>query len=117
MYRIYISGPMSGIEDHNFPAFHSMANALRDAGYDVINPAELHDGETHHPHCTYMRTDLALVTSVDIMVCLEGWGNSSGASAEVHVAMMCGIMLVNEEDVVEVLLNEKEDRSVFKLLL
>lgn len=38
--RIYISGPMTGLSEYNYPAFHAAAQALREAGYHVTNPAE-----------------------------------------------------------------------------
>ena len=39
--RIYLSGPMTGIPDHNFAAFENAAYKLRGEGHFVINPAEL----------------------------------------------------------------------------
>ena len=39
--RVYIAGPMSGIENSNFPAFHAAAAELRALGHEVVNPAEL----------------------------------------------------------------------------
>ena len=39
--RIYVSGPMTGRPDNNYPAFDAAAKRLRDAGHFVINPAEL----------------------------------------------------------------------------
>jgi hypothetical protein len=44
MKKIYLSGPMTGLPDLNFPAFHAEAARLRALGYDVINPAELPEG-------------------------------------------------------------------------
>lgn len=41
MKHLYISGPITGMPDLNFPAFHAAAAALRAAGYTVTNPAEL----------------------------------------------------------------------------
>ncbi|WP_319942079.1 DUF4406 domain-containing protein [Pseudomonas quasicaspiana] len=41
MRRIYISGPMTGLPDFNFPAFAAEANRLRGLGFDVVNPAEI----------------------------------------------------------------------------
>ena len=41
MNRLYLAGPMTGIEDLNFPAFHAEAARLRALGYTVINPAEI----------------------------------------------------------------------------
>ena len=39
--KVYISGPMAGIENHNFPQFNALATKLRALGVDVVNPAEL----------------------------------------------------------------------------
>lgn len=38
--RIYCSGPMTGLPDHNRPAFDAAAKRLREQGHFVINPAE-----------------------------------------------------------------------------
>lgn len=37
---LYIAGPMSGLPDHNYPAFHDAASVLTKAGYSILNPAE-----------------------------------------------------------------------------
>ena len=39
--RIYCSGAMTGVPDHNRPAFDKAAKRLREQGHFVINPAEL----------------------------------------------------------------------------
>lgn len=39
--RIYCSGAMTGLPDHNIPAFNAAAKRLREQGHFVINPAEL----------------------------------------------------------------------------
>lgn len=44
--KVYLAGPMSGIAEFNFPAFHAGAKKLREQGYIVFNPAEA-DEERH----------------------------------------------------------------------
>lgn len=41
MKRIYISGPMTGLPEKNFPAFNAEANRLRALGFDVVNPVDV----------------------------------------------------------------------------
>lgn len=56
MKTIYISGPMSGIENLNFPAFNAAAERLRGCGLKVINPAEINtDAQLTWEQC--MRAD------------------------------------------------------------
>ena len=37
---VYISGPMTGIAEYNFPLFNRVAAQFRADGYSVLNPAE-----------------------------------------------------------------------------
>ena len=39
--RLYLAGPMTGLPELNFPAFHAEAARLRALGYEVVNPAEI----------------------------------------------------------------------------
>jgi hypothetical protein len=96
---IYLAGPMRGIPEYNFPAFHAATMALREQGYLVWSPAE-HDVEldgfnpatdTAQPMRHYMQRDLPQVLRSDAIVVLPGWENSEGAKLETHVAKMCGI--------------------------
>jgi nucleoside 2-deoxyribosyltransferase len=90
MKTIYLSGPMSGYPDHNFPAFHAAAAVLRRAGFSVINPADfgVKEGESWRK-C--LERDLMVLFHCDTVVTLDGWEESKGAKLEVYVARELGI--------------------------
>lgn len=83
---IYVSGPMTGIPEHNFPAFAEASERLRAAGYLVINPAENWGGATDTTREQCMRLDIQQVLVADGLALLPGWEQSAGARCEVDVA-------------------------------
>jgi len=91
MTKIYLSGPMTGHPDLNFPAFHAAAAELRAKGHTVINPAEKQDevkpGMTWED---YMRQDIRLMMDCDAIHMLPGWRGSRGARLELHIAKELG---------------------------
>jgi hypothetical protein len=82
---VYVSGPMSGIKDYNYPAFHAAAAALRAEGLQVMNPAEqgLVEGADWD---AYMRFNLAQMQRCTVIALLPGWSRSRGACLEKLVA-------------------------------
>jgi len=96
MKSIYISGPMTGHPELNFPAFHDAAAELRAAGCTVINPAE-HDEAPDKEWHEYLRKDIKLLMDCTHVVLLPGWENSKGARLEVHIALELGmtVSLIN----------------------
>ena len=94
--RIYISGPMKGYPEHNFPAFHAAAAELRAKGLDVVNPAEINpSGGTWH-EC--MRADIKALCDCTTLVLLPGWPGSEGAQLELHVAHRLGLRISTIEE-------------------
>lgn len=91
--RVYVAGPMTGFPELNFPAFHAVAAHLRSEGFEVVNPAELNDGEKSWADC--MRTDIAQLVTCDAVVTLPGWPASKGASLEVEIARSLGMRIVH----------------------
>lgn len=89
--KVYISGPMTGYPDWNFPAFHQKAKELKEMGLDPVNPAENFGGQTDLPRELYMKTDIGQLVECDRIVFLEGWQTSRGAVLEANVAIECGI--------------------------
>lgn len=92
--RVYLSGPMRGIPEFNFPRFHSAAKSLRAAGYDVVNPAESFNGDTDLPWSEYMRKDISDLLTVDEVFVLPGWENSPGCRVELAVAYALGLPVI-----------------------
>lgn len=98
MKRIYISGPMSGLPNHNFPAFHAAAEKVRAQGIEAVNPAEINaDTDLSWEEC--LRADIKALCDCDTIAMLPGWENSKGAHLEVHVAHRLGIRVVRIEDI------------------
>lgn len=84
---------MSGYPAYNFPAFHAASARLREAGYEVISPAESHTERPGDlPWREYMRRDLiALLIHTDGVALLPGYRSSTGAQAEMQVAQVVGM--------------------------
>ena len=91
--KVYISGPMTGLEDLNFPAFYAAEERLLSEGFKVLNPAR-EDDKTKHLGITddwvredYLRRDLILMlNNCDAIYLLKGWEDSWGANLELHNA-------------------------------
>ncbi|WP_164886794.1 DUF4406 domain-containing protein [Piscinibacter defluvii] len=100
MRRVYISGPMSGMPEHNFPAFNAEAARLRQLGYDVVNPVDVNpDPGTPWKMC--LRADLREMLTCDTVALLPGWQISDGAHLELHVAHRVGIAIVDASSITE----------------
>lgn len=84
---IYISGPMTGLPEYNYPEFFRVQKLIEEQGDVAINPANtgVQEGWEWKQYLTKDLIDL-LQGDVDSVVVLEGWENSKGARLEVHVA-------------------------------
>lgn len=89
----YISGPMTGYQDFNRPAFHMMEHALRLRGAQVLSPARHPAGMAYED---YMRLDIAMITKANVMVMLTGWRSSQGASMERKIAKFLKIKIYEQ---------------------
>jgi hypothetical protein len=97
---------MSGIPKFNFPAFYEAGKVLREAGYDVVSPAELDDSEhsgeamaspdgspgsssTTWGEC--LARDVRIIAdTVGGVVFLPDWEGSRGARLEAFTGLLCG---------------------------
>jgi len=88
--KIYLAGPMSGLPEFNYPAFHAAAAKLRAMGHEVLNPAE-----NPAPPCGtyegYLRMGFAQLLQCECIVLLPGWSDSRGALEERGLAQTLGM--------------------------
>ena len=113
--RVYLAGPMRGIPEFNFPAFHHAAAKLRAEGHTVFSPAEK-DIERHgtdiskgnangdemmaaKEHGFNLRETLAvdltyICLKADVVALLPGWEKSKGANAEKAAADALGLEII-----------------------
>lgn len=112
--KIYVAGPMRGIPEFNYPAFHAAAAELRAVGHDVFSPAERvierHGKDISKGNATgsndlaaaehgfnlreALHDDLVFITKhADAIALLPGWENSKGAQAERATAMALGLIV------------------------
>lgn len=87
---VYVSGPMTGYPDHNFPAFNEAAKGLLEDGYWVINPADggVIDG---WEWSDYLRQDIKDLMAADAIYMLPDWRFSRGARLEYTIAVELGM--------------------------
>lgn len=114
--KLYLAGPMRGIKDFNFPAFHAATAKLREQGHEVFNAAEYEEemfgvgfakSETGdfkdiaHIEWDFREAffkDCEYITKVaDAVAVLPGWQNSKGAKAEVAVAQTIGLPVLHAD--------------------
>jgi hypothetical protein len=91
METVYISGPMSGLEAFNYPAFHAADLALQERGHATINPAATGPADAaklnRQPDWhDYMVSAISRMRDATAICFLAGWRNSPGARIEAIVA-------------------------------
>lgn len=89
--RIYLSGPMTGLPDLNYPAFNDAARLLRGMEHEVYSPAEweMLEGGITRPfdlRAAFVDYTHWIITEADAVVYLPGSENSPGATAEIALA-------------------------------
>lgn len=96
--RLYLAGPMSGIDDHNFPKFNRIAGILTRCGWTVLNPAD-HGVVAKADWEDYLRYDLGLLCTCEAAYFMDGWKNSRGANLEHMVAAQLRMQVYYENGV------------------
>lgn len=113
--KIYLAGPMTGIPNFNYPAFHAAAAKLRADGHFVFSPAERdmeRDGKDWGEESATgnleeakakgfdrrraLLDDLEFICrEADAVALLPGWENSTGAAAERATALALKLEIIS----------------------
>jgi len=96
--KFYLAGPMTGLPEHNYPAFAEARERIRKEGHEIFCPAEHALLEGYEPTTPVtkewvqdkMRVFLSTILDSDGIVVLPGWARSEGAKVEVATAVATG---------------------------
>ncbi len=97
--KVYVAGPMTGYPDLNYPAFALASDRLRQRGFDAVSPAELNPITEEYK--TAMRNDIIALIDCDLILRLDGWEKSKGATLENHIAEVMKIPVLVDCNVCE----------------
>lgn len=102
--RWYLGGPMAGYDGHNYEQFHSKTHFLRDLGFEIVSPAELHpdapaffanpeltEAERRAKRAACLQQDLIQLAGCRGIVLLQGWEHSKGTRLEFVAAVELGL--------------------------
>ena len=103
--KIFISGPMTGLPDFNFPRFNLVAKQLEDAGIDCVNPVDVckkYKKETVLSNPAKFQEMIneqqRLERECDAILLLDGWSKSKGVRLELKTALELGMKIYLEEE-------------------
>lgn len=102
--RLYIAGPMAGIDNFNYEAFNHAERVLMERGFGTVNPAALDEpdklghldfesggGVTDMQRARFLKRDFAELAKCDGIILLDGWAESTGANCELAAALIMGM--------------------------
>lgn len=93
--KVYISGPMRGVEDMNREAFDLIARTLNRLDFEAVNPHRFNvsttSGDILLTDEEWIEVDILALKHCDAIFMLPGWQDSAGASLEWGDAVELGI--------------------------
>lgn len=96
--RVYISGPVTGIDDY-MERFSNAEKELKEQGFSVVNPAKV---LSQMPADTtsyeeYMQMSMMMLSMCSHIYMLKGWEKSTGANREYGYALATDITIMREK--------------------
>jgi len=125
--RVYVSGPMSGIKNYNWPEFAKAREALKNEGWEVITPHTMDatEGDNYYKERItgvwqsdkrgeYLRRDIQMLRDGEVgaVYMLKGWEASQGARLEHDVAVATGLKVLYEDAELAKKTSPKNDESI-----
>lgn len=95
--RIYISGPMSGMENLNRPAFGAAEEKILSMGHEPLNPFKIPENYNENDYRICMKNDIKELLKCDAIYLLRGWYLSRGANCEFEVARTIGLKVLMQD--------------------
>jgi hypothetical protein len=97
--KVYLSGPMTGYPEYNYPAFAAASKWLREvAQFEVESPHENPSPETPLPEDDmweyYMKLCKKQVERCEAIVLMAGWPESRGARQELTWSVERGMNVI-----------------------
>lgn len=88
----YLSGPMTGYPEYNFPVFKEVTVTLRKSGLQIVSPHEIDEPDKSEfateqefwAEC--IRLDMLEMENCSGIIMLPGWPQSRGAREEIKFA-------------------------------
>lgn len=100
--KVYVAGPMAGIDNFNYPEFFKESQDLFRSDYIPVLPIDEGDldenGNQTMTFGEYLRKDIKKLLDCDAVVMLGGWSNSRGATLEAMIASAIGMPVFRASD-------------------
>lgn len=121
--KVYISGPMSDVENLNFEEFEKAEVKMKSFGFEVFNPHKFPELITqefsesikeltkNESWVKYMKVDLIkMLQQCEFVLALNNWERSRGATLELFIAKSLGMPVIHHETYEELNVSFKIER-------
>jgi hypothetical protein len=104
--KVFISGPMTGIKDYNFPKFNEVEKKLIEKGIECVNPVcvclkykQERVVSDINVFNQMINDQLELLKTCTHILLLTDWHRSRGAKHELEVAIQNNIDIILESEI------------------